>query len=373
MSNIMQIETFPNKIKRFVTVHIPVSVCNFRCPYCYIPQLGIDRTKINPFVVSPQKIASYFSPQRMGGYCYFNLCGNGETMLHPELIELVSDLTKEGHYCDIITNGTQENKFVQLLGQLSTEQQAHLFVKFSFHYSELNRTKMMPVFLRNVELIKKSRASYSIEITPYDNLIDKIDEIKKFSITHFGALPHITVARNEATPSIELLSKLDRDEYSKTWGTFNSALFNFKFSIFNQKRCEFCYAGLWSIEVDLSNGIYKQCYVGDVLGNITNDKQPVHFKPIGRCREPHCFNGHAFLAFGDIPELICPTYAEERDRTTVNGEHWLKKECQDFFSTRVFETNTQLSSFKKKRVILLSSMHQSCQKIRKRFCFRNKQ
>ena len=38
--------------------------------------------------------------------------------------------------------------------------------------------------------------------------------------------------------------------------------------------------------------------------------KPIRFEAIGcKCTQPHCYNGHAFLTLGDIPELNTPTYA----------------------------------------------------------------
>ena len=95
---------------------------------------------------------------------------------------------------------------------------------------------MMSKFIGNVNRIKNSGISYTIEITPHDELVPFIDEIKEFSIREFGALPHITVARNEGTDDIALLTKYSREEYYNIWSQFDSALFKFKLSIFNQNR-----------------------------------------------------------------------------------------------------------------------------------------
>ena len=337
-------------MSKFVTCYIPVHACNFRCQYCYLSHhIGVNAYGggIKPFAAAPNDIVSYFSKDRMGGSCYFNLCAPGETMMHPELISFVDALTKEGHYADIVTNGTLSNKFDELIATLDKEQRDHLFIKFSFHYLQLLDRNMMQTFLDDVSKVKNAGISYTIEITPHDELIPYIDELKTFSIKHFGALPHVTVARNEGTKDIALLTKYNRDEYYKIWSSFNSELFNFKFSIFNVKRNEFCYAGLWSLAVDFETGIYRQCYGGDELGNFNDGANKVKFRPIGRCRQPHCFNGHAFLAAGDIPELNAPTYIEERDRITKDGSHWFSENERRFYSTKLSESNEELNNNRK--------------------------
>lgn len=333
----------------FIGCEVPVFSCNFRCQYCYLASHEDAYIKgVHAFVQSPEMIAKYFSIDRTGGPCYFNFCGAGETLMHPQLLDLIELLTKEGHYCDIITNGTLSKKFDEISKRFSGENHAHLMIKFSFHYLQLVQRNMLDKFVENVNKMKNAGISYSVEITPHDELIPYIDEIKKFSIANFGALPHITVARNEETKSIDLLSSMNREAYEKTWSVFDSKMFDFKLSIFNQPRCEFCYAGAWSLLLDLETGDYFQCYRGDRLGNITKDNQPIHRRPIGKCREPHCFNGHAYLTYGDIPTLNTPAYAEMRDRVTEDGRHWLQDDTRKFFSTKLKDSNVILSNEQQK-------------------------
>lgn len=358
-----------HQIKRFITCHVPVSACNFNCPYCYIR--NIKEKKIENFILPPKELAQKLTVERLGGICYFNLCADGETMLQPQLIELISELTLQGHYADIITNGTMTKKFDELINYLSQDQQSRLMIKFSFHYLELKKKKLMSQYVDNINKIKKSNISYSIEITPHDELVPYINEIKSFSIKEFGALPHITVARDADTKKIELLTCYSREEYKKIWGQFDSSMFDFKFSTFNHRRQEFCYAGDWSVKLNLGTGEYRQCYVGDELGNIC-DEGPLKFRAIGRCRMPHCFNGHAFLALGDIPDLKCPTYAEERDRLCDDGTHWLKADCLEFFSSKLYESNELYTDEEKtesiratNKAIALETKEKILKKIRK--------
>lgn len=333
-----------DKIKRFITCHVPVYACNFRCSYCYVGQFpNAYKRGIKPFYDTVENIGKAFSVDRLGGHCYFNLCGAGETLLHNDIISLVSVLTRCGHYVDVITNGVLEKRIDEIISSLGEQQRKRFFVKFSFHWLELKKLNLMDLFVSNVHKIRDAGISYSVEITPHDELIDYINEIKQFSLVNFGALPHITVARNEATDDIQLLSKYNKDEYKKIWSVFESPLFDFKLSIFGEKRCEFCYAGVYSLEVNLENGDYMQCYRGDRLGNLKKSEKEFNFRPIGRCRLPHCFNGHSFLAFGNIPYFENITYTQERDRLCPDGTHWLQPECANFFSTKLYNLNHQYS------------------------------
>ena len=326
-------------IKRFITCAVPVGACNFHCHYCYLR--CHHRGGIADFVLPPAELARRLSRERLGGACYFNLCGDGETMLHPQLIPLVGRLTQEGHFCDIITNGTVTERFDELIASLSEVQRERLLIKFSFHWDELNRTGLLDAFAENVSRCRGSGMSCSVEVTPEDNLIPRIGEIKAYALERFGALPHITVARDEGKPDYPLLTALEREQYGKIWGQFDSEMFRFKLQYFGKPCKDFCYAGDWSVILDLGTGEYRQCYAGQRLGNI-RDNRPLRFRPIGRCRSPHCHNCHAFLTLGTIPTLQTPSYTQMRDRVTVNGEHWLNPAGRAFFSTRLMERNTLL-------------------------------
>ena len=78
-----------DQIKRFITCRVPVTACNFNCMYCYLR--SIEKRTIENFVLAPEELSKKLSIERLGGICYFNLCADGETMLHPQLISLVKE------------------------------------------------------------------------------------------------------------------------------------------------------------------------------------------------------------------------------------------------------------------------------------------
>ncbi|MBR0487605.1 MAG: hypothetical protein IJJ70_07900 [Treponema sp.] len=343
-------------IKKFIACAVPTNACNFRCSYCYLTcHENAYNGKIYDFPVPVEMMIKALSKERLGGTCYFNMCAAGETTLQKDLFPLIKGLIDEGHYCDIITNGSITKKFDELIALLSEEESKHLFIKFSFHYLQLKEKNLLQTFVNNVNKIKDAKISFTIEITPHDELIPYIDEIKEFSIKNFKALPHITVARNESTNEIELLTKLTREEYKKTWEVFDSPFFDFKFSVFNKKITEFCYAGQNSLYLDLHTGEYKSCYCGDFLGNMFDHiEKPINFAPIGKCNLAHCFNAHAFIAWaGNVPDLSLPipTYAEERNRICLDGTEWLQPECKAFFETRADKLNPIFTEKEKKQAI----------------------
>ena len=327
-----------DKIKKFIDCFIPITTCNFRCPYCYITQSNRWNDALPEFKYSAKDVRKALSKERLGGTCLLNMCGGGETLLHPYIIELLKELLEEGHYIWVITNGSLNKRFEEI-SKFPKNLLYRLAFKFSFHYLELKRLNKLEDYVKNIKLMQDLGVSFSVEITPYDELIEYIDEIKEFSLKNFGALPHITVARNENTKDREILTKLSKEEYGKVWSQFNSEMFNFKLSIFLVKRKEYCMAGKWSYFLDIGWGNLKQCYSYFEEKNIFEDNEPINLRAIGKCLDPHCINGHAFLTWGSIPSLKTPYYCEMRNRIQFDGIEWLNPYMKEFCSHKLEENN----------------------------------
>lgn len=335
-------------IKKFIDCFVPVYKCNFKCEYCYISTWkDWKQEKYSEEVKYDIKtIRKAFSKERWGGPVMINFCAAGETLLCKELVPIIKELLEEGHYCMIVTNGSLTAKFKEL-AEFPQELKNHLFIKFSFHYLELKKLNLIEKYFNNVELMKENGISYTIELTPSDIYIPYIQEIKDICLEKVGALPHLTVCRKE-NGNVPIMSKLNKEEYIETWKSFESDLFDFKMSIFGIKRKEFCYAGSWSYVLNLVDGNLRQCYRGKVLQNIfKNTNEPIKEEPIGcNCQDAHCWNGHAFLTFGDIPELKTPTFEKVRNKKTSKGD-WITKQMAEFMSTKLYDNNRQLTEEEK--------------------------
>ena len=336
-----------SKIKRYIECYIPTETCNLRCHYCYITQKRKFNSNVAKFVYDTKYIRKALSLERLGGICLLNICAGGETLISSEIIAVVKELLEEGHYVMIVTNGTLTKRFeeIALLPQRLIK---HLIFKFSFHYLELKRLNLIDTFFENVNLMKNSGASITVEITPSDELEPYIDEIKKISISKLGALPHITIARLDKD-NIPILTKHTKEDYIKIWQEFDSSLFEFKMSVFGHKQKGFCYAGDWSIYLNLVTGDVSQCYSTMKIDNIyENLDRPINFFACGcNCLQPHCYNAHSFLTLGDIPELITPTYASLRNRVCVDGTEWLNEEVKEIMSSKLNELNQEYGVYKK--------------------------
>lgn len=339
------------KIKRFIECHIPITNCNLRCHYCYVTHHRLFVNKIPKFKYPPDHVRKALSKKRMGGVCLINFCASGETLLVREITEYIRVLLEEGHYVMVVTNATISKRFDEICN-FPKDLLNRLFFKFSYQYLELKRKSKLDAFWGNVKKAGSSGCSFTVEVTPSDELIPYIDEMNQRALEEVGTLPHVTIARDERDSQFPILTSMNRKDYIDVWGKFESSLFDFKESIFGVKRKEFCYAGDWSFTVDLGTGRMKQCYKSLTQQNIFKDiDKPIIFSPIGNnCREPHCFNGHAWIALGDIPELPAPSYAELRNKTGLNGKEWLTPDMKSFMNTKLYESNREYSCEQKNKI-----------------------
>ncbi|GHU40890.1 hypothetical protein FACS1894190_08330 [Spirochaetia bacterium] len=326
------------RVERMIDGFVPVTSCNLRCHYCYVTQQGQFNNELPWFPHLDKIIGTAFSKKRLGGICYVNLCAAGETLLPPETTVIIRELLKAGHYVWVVTNGTITKRFDELL-KLPKGWLKRLAFKMSFHYLELKRLNLLESYFNTIKRIRKAGCSFSVELTPCDEYIPHIKDIQKICMENAGAVCHVTVGRDTTKDRLPILTGLSKDEYIKMWSAFNSALFDYKISVFGEKQNGFCYAGDYTSTVNLGTGDLKQCYEGKWLQNIyQNIKEPIKWEPIGcNCPESHCYNAHAFLTLGAIPDLnqTTPTYADMRNRICADGAEWLTPKMKAFIGQKI--------------------------------------
>jgi hypothetical protein len=287
------------------------------------------------------------SKERIGGLAFANFCADGETLLVKDIDQYVKAFVEQGHYAEVVTN-LSVTKVLDKFLSWDRDLLSRLEFKCSFHYLELKKKALLNTFADNAKRIWAAGASATIEITPSDELIPYIDEVMAFSKEHFGALPHLTIARDDRTDAIDYLTTLDMDEYERTWSQFGSDLWAFKRTIFGVKQHDFCYAGAWSLYINLCSGIAKPCYCGASLGDVFADPtKPLPEKPIGKCPIAHCYNGHAFMTFGLIPNATDIRYSDVRNRVCEDGSEWLQPNLKNFFNSYLLDQNKPYSLIKR--------------------------
>ena len=340
-------------MKRFIDCVIPFRTCNLRCPYCYITHTKSFGEKLPVFPYSAEHIGRSLSAERLGWISLINLCGEGETLLPSEVPGIVRAILEQGHYVMVVTNGTVSKRFEELAA-LPGELLDRLMIKFSFQYLELKRLGWFDRFFDNVRKMRSAGASISVELTPSDEMIPCIEDALMQCRERVGAACHVTVARDETTRELKILTAHDREEYRKIWNRFDSDLFRFKLGVFGQKRREFCYAGLWSGTLDLVTGDLKQCYCEKPIQNLYADlARPVRFFPVGpHCSLPHCYNAHVFMTLGLVPSIPTPPFAEMRNRVCADGTEWLTPRMKAFLCQKLGGENREWGRLEKQRVEL---------------------
>lgn len=328
--------------RRFINCYVPTQACNFKCEYCYIGQKKEFDNRMYKRQYPLETIKRATSLKRLGGPCIFNLCAGGETLISLEILEIVNVFLENGHNVAIVTNGTVSDAFDKLL-KISEKLREMLYIKFSFHYFELKKRNLMDRFFDNVHKMQDAGVSFSIDITPYDELIPYIDDIKSiFDERMNGAYPHISVARDTTSTELKILSNLSKDEYRKVWSVFDSAKFDYKISEFLKPHHEYCYAGDFSFSLEIETGNCRICDGApepkkmNFYNLYENPDEEIPFVQIGtKCPTAHCYNCHALLTLGTIPELDTPTYAQMLDRVDKTGRHWLNENLRIFYSYKL--------------------------------------
>ncbi len=335
------------KPKRMVLIHIPNMKCNFKCKYCYLSQVNEWIKPPEEFRYSIEHITRCLSRKRLGGTCLLNLTGDGETMLQPQIVELCTHLLREGHFIEFVTNCTV-SKVVDEFLALPEDLLKRLEFKISFHYKELQERNMTDKFWNNVKKIQTSACSFTLELMPYDEIIKDIDSIIKVCEDNVGARCHLTVGRADYFSTRQLLTDLSREEYVEKWSVFSSQMFELKMKLLGVKRREFCYAGDWTIYVNLYTGETAPCYAQGADQNIfENPDKPIRFRAVGHhCREPYCINGHAHISLGVIPQYDSPRYVDVRNRVRKDGTEWFNPECKEFFGAKLCESNQEYGTIK---------------------------
>ncbi len=325
-------------MKKYVGIHYPATTCNLSCEYCYVRQ---QHEFVAPPALehTPRYIRWCLSQNRLGGECLLVLCGAGETLLGDRIIDVCLELLNEGHYLHIVTNGTLTDKIRELVEKAGDAAERIIF-KLSFHYNELKRRGLLDTFSANVHYLLLSKASFTVELTADDKLISQVEEIKQYSLSKFGAYPHITIARDDTSDAIPLLTKLSMQEYYKVWSQFESHLFEIKWKFYNIPIHN-CDAGKNSLYIDINTGDVMKCLHCSSIDNIYDrNSEILEYERVGDdCVLPYCYNNHAYLSLGVCEDIDTYSFAEVRDRVTIDGKHWVKKPIYDFINQKLFANN----------------------------------
>lgn len=347
---------FSEKIKKIINVIVPVTVCNMRCQYCYVSQMGANSGKVAKLPYDVETIAKAFAVERLGGKCLLQICGNGETLIPPYIVELTRLLLEDGHYVFITTNGILSHRINSFL-QFPLELRERLGFKFSYHYLELKRLGKLDLFFENAKRIHAAHSSVCIEAGAFDDYTLCVDEMLDRCYQEMGALPHAADIHDGYPNFNRLTQKSIRDHYA-TWDKFKSPVFEIQKQNWLTPVKGFCYGGDWFLQVYLENGLIQPCIGGGkFIGNLyENIDKPLHYAPLGEnCTCPYCYSVHCYLALGLVPSMKTPHYDIMRNRVMSDGSEWLTNKLRDFMHSKLNEANTEYSPEKKAFINALMS------------------
>ena len=340
-------------MKYYLDCFVPIYACNFRCHYCYVSLLDNFKKMNTKFARPVEEMVRALSKKRLGDDVYINLCAGGETLLIEDSVRLIKGLLEEGHHVSVVTNGSLDKRFDEIAA-FPPELLKRTFFKFSYHYLELQRQNKFEAYFSNVRKMRDAGCSFTIEVTPSDELLPYVDDAKQRCLDNLGAIPHCTIARDDRTNGIDILSKMSWEEYVRTWSAFDSELFAYKSRLYHHKVKSFCYAGAWSYYVNLSTGDVSPCNCGAVFANIyENEAMPLPQKAMGNeCTLPYCYNGHGWLSLGVNPDEEAIIYTKMRNRVCSDGSEWVTQEFKDFWENQIFLNHQAYTDEEKARINL---------------------
>lgn len=341
------------EIRRFFECLLPVTACNLKCTYCYVIQRDNRKMKIPDFKYSPKRIGEGLSKERLGGVCYFSICGAGETILPEEAVEITREILKQGHYVNLTTNGTIKKRFDELM-ELPEEDRKRLHFSFSLHYLELKQRGKIEDFFENVKKVQKCGCSFFVQLNLCDEYEPFLDEISEICVREIGAPPQIVATRkeNDLRANIEIFTSHSLAEYKEIGEKFKSPCFDFTMKNFGLKQEGFCYSGDWGGQLNLATGVFTRCYGSRIKQDIfKNIEKPIDFCAIGKhCHSLFCMNSSHFLSLGTIPDRYEDvTYAGLRNREEAS---WYSEEMKNVLNSKLAESNPEYDFRMKTKVEL---------------------
>lgn len=297
------------KIQRYVQGTFNTFGCNLNCSYCYLKMKRIYNIG-QSFPYGIEYTAKAMSADRWG-ICYISLTGDGETLLSEEAVDLAYYLLKEGHYLNIINNGTQTHSLEYMCKLLDEESVSRLMLTFSFHYLELKRKNLLDRFFSNIRMMRNKGFTVYIHMVLCDEYFPDCEQIKKRCIEEVGILPQLGMIRNESDKDDERrLTSYTEEEYYKMADSFHSPYFEMQKSLYKENCSkEYCYAGRLGVLLNFTTGIMRQCVANDRPVQVFEDiEKEIAFEEVGlHCNSPWCYCS-TFQIFGMIAGKDYPTY-----------------------------------------------------------------
>ncbi len=149
------------------------SGCNFRCPYCYNPEIVFNKTKL----IQEKYIKSFLKKRK--NYLDAILLSGGEITIQPDFVDFVKKIKSYGYLIGIETNGSNpdaikeliDNKLIDFIA-MDIKSDLETYEKAAGVKPDKEKIK------KSVELIKNSNINYEFRTTIVPELFDEETAIK---------------------------------------------------------------------------------------------------------------------------------------------------------------------------------------------------
>lgn len=280
------------KIERYVQGTIHTNGCNLECSYCYLKLQG-NKAHGADFAYDLEHMRKAMSKERFG-CCFISLTGDGETLMDVRVVELARMLLEEGHFLNIINNGTVTKNLKYMAESFSEDQRHRTMLTFSLHYNELKRKNLLDLYFENVRMMRDAGFTIYLHLVLADEYIAIADEIRDRCMKELGVWPQIGIVRAEQDENDRsVFSGLSEEEYFAAAERFESPYFELQRALYKD-RCvdEYCYAGDLGVLLNFSTGYMNQCMCNyeEYYNVFENLNERVRFKRVGNnCKAPWCF------------------------------------------------------------------------------------
>jgi hypothetical protein len=302
-----------------------------------------------------------FEPKRFGGSIFFGAASSGETLLWEDIVDFTRGMLSYGHIVSYTTNMTI-TPILERFCDFPAELRSRLELDASLHYLELKRKNMLNEYFENLCMLRSAGVSIAIFLVISDIYIPYLREISELCQKEIGLLPIAGILRNYEGNGAEIAMKYSSDVDKLVKETCDVRQWELQKRIYGQRRTEFCYAGEYSLNMNLGTGDYTKCwgsngieknwekllkgasFVNKAINRIfkesrnmfKNPNELIKFEPIGRCPFYDCICA-SYLCWGLIPDSNVETHSK-----TYFKRDFVSKEIWDFMDFNIDQQSVRL-------------------------------
>lgn len=155
-----------------------LSGCNFRCPFCYSPELVLpEEIEKHPAIKEKDFFDFLLGKKGLLDGCV--ICGGEPTINGEELVDFCKKIKEMGFLIKLDTNGSNPdvlNKVIPFIDYIAMDIKAPLNDK----YKDFSGIDCLEEIKESIELIKRSGLDYEFRTTITSHSIDDILEIANY-------------------------------------------------------------------------------------------------------------------------------------------------------------------------------------------------